>query len=934
MVAVLLILAIGSGLQEWLRLYSEGENLAALAAAESLVASDSSSSDAWALLALSARRTGETPAVVDRYSSRALALDSTSSLAWASRAFSMLEEDPEASRDLFDRAIRLDSTMTLAWEGLGRARTALGDLDGALSAMDRALSLDSSYAPAAIGRADLFAELGVPREGAEFLDLWLRDRRNVPGALLDLAELWHQAGFVEEALAACDNLASIRPSDQEALRTKGLILERENRLAEAIKVYREVLGTDSTDLWVHGELGLCFEQLGLEDKAREWYEKGLALDSSYAWAAMRLGMLDRSEQNLEKAMEWFDLAVQKAPEMVDAWKERGLALEDLGRYQEAAESYRNALEYAPRDSWIWGELGFVLEQMGRLEEAAEAYEAGVRVNPEYIWGWQQRGLLYETMGDEEGAVRWFRRAVRSTEPNAWILGELGSLLENQGDEDSARICYRRSIRLDSCYTFGRISLSRLMQRNGRFEEALEQTRRYMECGGDPEIAMTEMALLHDLMGDDAIADSLAGVVEREYTDAWATLAWSYHYSNLDDFALLAAERAEAKSPVDPDSWLSLAELYAYLDRPGLAESSYRRAAELDSVATQPLVAWGNFLSDRGDYERAARMHRRALERDSLSAEAWLFLGESLIFASKYDDAEAALDTLLKLDPGSVYAVSYLGLIRERQGRPLEAVDYYLQALESSPGYDYAEQRIETIVDPSYDADWWKSDAAEFSASAWLDMSLERGNQEESTYKGGLEATWRMDRNGSGITLEGSAGLEERDDLETSNTAYASIRAEYYLTEKIYLETSSSWDRQPLTVRPWQLSSYLAVGYKNWISDWAWFAPEMGAGMVNSKWSLLDKSREIDQWTGYVSLGIWLSKQGSYLPELWVGTGLYIPPRETDDMVADGNAEISFSAFDPVSVSVGYTFEYTKEPTIPIWDNLDSETYLKLNVRLY
>jgi tetratricopeptide (TPR) repeat protein len=934
MIVIVLVLAIGSGLQEWLRLYSEGENLAALAAAESLVASDSSNCDAWAILALSARRSGWDPEVVEGYSSRAVSLDSTSSLAWASRGFALLSEDPAGSKESFGRAIELDSTMVLAWEGMARARQAEGDLDGALEAMDRALFLDSSYAPAAVGRAVVLAELGVPTEGAEFLDLWLEGRRTMPEVMLDLAELWYQAGFIDRALAVCDTLAARRPDDKGALKTKGLILERELRFGEAIKTYRALLDTDSTDLWVHGELGLCFEQLGLDDTAREWYERGLALDSSYAWAAMRMGMMERSRQNLEDALEWFDLAVEKAPDMAEAWKERGLALEDMGLYLEAAESYRAALETIPDDSWTWGELGFVLEQVGRLDEAARAYEEGVRADPDYIWGWQQRGLLYETVGEEENAVRWFRRAVGSTEPTAWILGELGSLLERRGDEDSARICYLRSIRIDSCYTFGRISLSRLMQKQGKLEQAMQHTLRYMECGGDDKIAMAEIALLHDLMGQHALADSLRMIVEGDYTDAWTTLAWSYHYSDMTDFALMAAERAVAEPPESLDSWLSLAELYASLDRPGLAESSYRRGAETDSVAAQPLVAWGNFLSDQGEYGKATRMYRRALARDSLSTDAWLFLGEALIFAGQYEEAEAALDSLLELEPGSVYGVSYMGLIRERQGRPLEALEYYLQALQGSPGYEYAEQRIEAIVDPSYDADWWRRDAAHFTASAWLDLSIERGNQEETTYKGGLEADWAMDRNGSGITLEGSGGLEERWDEEISNTAYASIRADYYLTEELYLETSSAWDRQPLTVRPWQLSSYLAAGYKSWISDWAWVAPEVGAGMVNSKWSFLDKSKRDDQWTGYVSLGIWLSKRESYLPELWIGTGFYLPPANTDDLMADGNAEISFAAWDPLSIIIGYTFEYTKEPTIPIWDNLDSETYLKLNVRLY
>jgi hypothetical protein len=194
----------------------------------------------------------------------------------------------------------------------------------------------------------------------------------------------------------------------------------------------------------------------------------------------------------------------------------------------------------------------------------------------------------------------------------------------------------------------------------------------------------------------------------------------------------------------------------------------------------------------------------------------------------------------------------------------------------------------------------------------------------------LEMTY--DNRGSSVTLVGGCTLEERWDREVKNTAWASLGVDYYLSEALYVEASSSWDRQPLTVRPWQISSYVACGYKRWVSDWLWAAPEIGAGLVSSSWSL--NHRRTDDVTAYGSFGLWFEKTGSWLPEIWLAGSIYLPPARTEDMVAFGDAELTFGVWKPLSVTLGYSVDYTRTPVVSEWEKYDTEVYTRIRLDLF
>ncbi len=337
----------------------------------------------------------------------------------------------------------------------------------------------------------------------------------------------------------------------------------------------------------------------------------------------------------------------------------------------------------------------------------------------------------------------------------------------------------------------------------------------------------------------------------------------------------------------------------------------------------------NYFFDLGMYRESIDLLTEEYSSNPENPDVATALAEAHLFNDNLDTAEAILSGVVSRDPLSVYAICYLGLIEENRGDPSAAADRYLEALRIQPGYGYAEDRLRYISGESYDPARRRSMNRKIDWSLWLNLSRTGGNVDEQNYGGGGSLSLNYGERGSSVTLETSGTAEIKDDRDLRRTAWASLSAEHFLSRHLYAGGRSSWDRQPLTVRPWQVSSYLAAGWKSWPASWIWFAPETGAGLVNTKWSG-DQGRT-NEWTVYLSLSVWASTEISWLPSLWISGGVYIPPEDTGGLVANGVGELEFSLPGPLSLIFGTSLDYTRTPVVESWENLDSELYLRLRL---
>ncbi len=873
------------------------------------------------VLALSIHYTGGDGAL--EMVSKCLSSDSSDFRSWAVLGALLTESDREGAGEALRRAMELapeDEPVLL--EFLAYLDLVSSRPEEALNRALQALNADPGFAPAALTAAWALEDLHRLPEAVEVLDRGLAVSpfafvlMEEKAALLRSIGIPGSAGMIPEGPVPSDpgGTGTRRPPDARC-REAGVP-------GPAVKTFREFLERNPDDYRTWGQLGLLLERLGRFEAAEDCYREGIAVNPAYGWAYQRLATLT---DDLGEKLFLLESAVSADTASGQAWVDLGLAYEDAGDMQAAADAFRKSLDLQP-SSWTWVELGWTLESLGRPEEAAQAYENGVGLDSSYACGWQRRGVLLRESGDDPAALEWFTRALPHIGEDPWTLGEMGNILLKADDTEGALAMFERAAAANPDNAYALLNLAMLCRITGDYPSALAGIEGYMRSpAAEEEVWTVEKSFILSDRGGTSPADSLENLAPGR----WAYTRYGWNALGLG-FPLEAARAADSAMSLEgegPWDWIDLGNLFERLNRVDKAAACFQAAEEAAGEDVEAHREIAGFFYRTGDYAGAGNRLTEALSFDSTAA-VLAELGEARLFEGRLGEAERALNAALERDPSSVFAMCYLGLLEERRGRPESAARWYLDALRIAPGYSYAESRILYITGGDYDRLWNQEHYSPFSWNLWADLSFSRGNQEESAVSGGASLGLNCPR-GSSVRLSGSVRLDEKNGERERESAYASLTAEYFFTERVYAGFSSSWDRQPLTVRPWQVSSYLAAGWKSWPTDWMWLAPEAGVGLVNTRWSVGEE--RTDRLTSFVSFGVWMHRPISPLPNLWLGGGLYLPPGDVEHTVSYAGSELDFDLSDLLSLVLGMSLDYTRTPAVESWEKTDLDYYLRLRL---
>ena len=186
---------------------------------------------------------------------------------------------------------------------------------------------------------------------------------------------------------------------------------RNGRLAEAERVYRDILARYPGFPEVYYNLGLALQALGRPGDAEE------------ALAA----------------------AIVARPLYPEAMTALGNVLQGSDRSAEAIDLYRRALELRPDAAEIHNNLGNALKSLNRLEEALFHLEEATRLKPAFADAYYNLGNALNAAGRTGEAIGRYRRALAVKPLYPAALNNLGSALKEQGKLKEAADSYRKAI---------------------------------------------------------------------------------------------------------------------------------------------------------------------------------------------------------------------------------------------------------------------------------------------------------------------------------------------------------------------------------------------------------------------------------------------------------------------------------------------------------
>jgi tetratricopeptide (TPR) repeat protein len=234
---------------------------------------------------------------------------------------------------------------------------------------------------------------------------------------------------------------------------QGMALHRQGNLAEAERIYREVLQRQPNYFDALHMLGLIAHQTRHSEQAIELIERAIALNPNFAAAHSHRGMALRVLKRPNDALACFDQAIALEPDFAMAHNNRATALLDLRRPAEALVSCDKAIALSPELVLAYYNRGNALRDLKRPEEAMASYGKAIALKPDFAEAYWDQCLCLLLLGRFEQGLpqyEWRKKrdqpvATRSFRQPFWrgaedIAGKTLFLWWEQGYGDTIQAC--------------------------------------------------------------------------------------------------------------------------------------------------------------------------------------------------------------------------------------------------------------------------------------------------------------------------------------------------------------------------------------------------------------------------------------------------------------------------------------------------------------
>jgi Flp pilus assembly protein TadD len=218
----------------------------------------------------------------------------------------------------------------------------------------------------------------------------------------------------------------------EAMQAARLRVEA-GQLAEAERLYREVLAANPEAADAHHNLGYVLERAGRSEEAERSFRAALALRPDSADANSNLGNLLSRLGRKEEAERHLRAALATVPRHFQALNNLGIVLQHLGRISESVGTFQQAVEANPGSAEVHSNLGSALVHARQLAEAERHCRRALELSRGYANAHYNLGVVLQQSGRFAEAEQSYRAAIASAPRMAAAHQNLATLLLARGD---------------------------------------------------------------------------------------------------------------------------------------------------------------------------------------------------------------------------------------------------------------------------------------------------------------------------------------------------------------------------------------------------------------------------------------------------------------------------------------------------------------------
>jgi protein O-GlcNAc transferase len=221
------------------------------------------------------------------------------------------------------------------------------------------------------------------------------------------------------------------------------------------------------------QAALEWQQRGRLAEAERLYRQILAVVPDQPLALHRLGLLAVQAGREVAALEWLWKSIQAAPSEADFYSNLGLVLSRLGRFEEACAVMEQAIRLAPQAPQLYSNWGHILHAGGRSREAIPLLQRAIDLQPDYAEAMNNLAVVYQSLQAWSSSIDVLRRLLSSYPADARAYYHLGLAYDALGEKAAASQALQQSLAIAPTQAEVYNQLGKIFFEQGRWPEAIE-----------------------------------------------------------------------------------------------------------------------------------------------------------------------------------------------------------------------------------------------------------------------------------------------------------------------------------------------------------------------------------------------------------------------------------------------------------------------------
>lgn len=258
---------------------------------------------------------------------------------------------------------------------------------------------------------------------------------------------------------------------------KAVALHHQGKLAEAGKIYRDVLKTEPNNqdaLHLTGLIALSDQKF---DTAKELITKAIAIAPNVSLFHANLGRALAGLLDYPAAMKAYLTATQLDPENIDATFHLGNLYKNTGKFAEAESCYQKVLGHTPDHVAALNNLGNIYKDQGKFEQAFACYEKAIAADPLVADLYINMGNAYKDMMMPQEAVNFYRKAIEVRPDFPDPYNNIGYILQHTGKLSDSIIYYQKALDMEPDLPEVYHNLGNVYKDMGEFPESIAAYRK-------------------------------------------------------------------------------------------------------------------------------------------------------------------------------------------------------------------------------------------------------------------------------------------------------------------------------------------------------------------------------------------------------------------------------------------------------------------------